>query len=94
VKTTQDKKFEKCWHTRMNHCLQCKHKLDAATSVGHNNGPSPGSVSICVSCGAIAIFAEDGSLREATVDERFEIIEIPEVKKAIALIRWLPKKKP
>jgi hypothetical protein len=44
-------------------CLNCGRSLDAATGITGAEAPVPGSLSICVYCGAVTIFAGDLSLR-------------------------------
>lgn len=53
-------------------CVGCGELLDGATGVGANR-PRPGSVSVCLYCGHISVFANDLSLREPTSEEMHEI---------------------
>jgi hypothetical protein len=54
-------------------CLNCRTLLDGATGVDTRNRPSPGSVTVCIYCGHISVFANDLSLREPTGEEMREI---------------------
>lgn len=63
-------------------CLRCGHKIDAATDVGHGAVPTEGDVSVCLHCGALAIFSKDLTLREPTPEERLEASLHPDVIKA------------
>jgi hypothetical protein len=54
-------------------CLGCGELLDGATGVDNKNRPRPGSISVCIYCGHIAIFADDLSLREPNDEEMHEI---------------------
>lgn len=47
------------------HCLACGAELDCATHPGID-APSPGDVSICLTCGHIMMFADDLTLRNPT----------------------------
>ena len=52
-------------------CLSCHAQLDTATEVtGQDVRPDEGDMSLCIKCGAIAVFTGHGNqLREATVME-------------------------
>lgn len=41
-------------------CPECKEKLDQANSLGNRAAPKPGDVSLCICCGALLRFPEDG----------------------------------
>lgn len=57
-------------------CLKCRTKLEATTAVKSGPpGPTPGALSICWYCGALAVFDEDLQLRELTADERATLAE-------------------
>lgn len=47
--------------------------LDAATELEGEGSPTPGAISMCMYCGAIAVFADDLKLRKAT---RLELDEL------------------
>lgn len=50
-----------CWH--------CDRMLDAASDLEGQAKPESGSVSLCLYCGAIAIFGDDLVLRRPSRDE-------------------------
>lgn len=52
-------------------CPKCGDKLDAVTNLTRNQpgGPDPGSVSMCINCGAVLMFGEGLTLREMTHPE-------------------------
>lgn len=50
-------------------CLSCGGHLDAATEVFGASVPSPGDITICLSCGHIMAFADDLGVRELTGEE-------------------------
>jgi hypothetical protein len=45
-------------------CLRCRQLLDAATVVDDDCRPEAGDVSICMTCGHVAIFTHAGKLRQ------------------------------
>lgn len=55
-------------------CPQCGAPNNRATSMGSDDAPSPGDVSLCVGCGTILVFADDLSSRKPTTDEEVEIL--------------------
>lgn len=59
-------------------CPTCKHPFDRASSVGHNEAPKTGDVSVCIECTAVNVFDEDGSLRPLTDVERFQLEQTPQ----------------
>lgn len=67
-------------------CLNCGKLLDGATSVdGTDRQPEAGSVSVCVYCGHVMIFAEGGGFRAPTDEEITELAGLPELLKAVAV---------
>ena len=46
----------------------CRKTLDGFSSVGHDNAPSPGDITVCAYCQAALVFLENG-LRLMTADE-------------------------
>jgi hypothetical protein len=60
-------------HVPVSHCLECGKSLDAATGADHDHKVTPGSLSLCVYCGALMIFGNDMRLRQITDAERFDI---------------------
>lgn len=55
-------------------CPACGHEHNAATGAEPgNNVPDPGSVSICIRCGAISLFNDEMQLRAPTAEELADI---------------------
>lgn len=55
-----------CWH--------CDRPLDAASNMpGQEGGPHPGAVSLCLYCGAVAIFGPENLLYPPTKEELEEM---------------------
>jgi hypothetical protein len=50
--------------TRLNYCLECNAKLDAASGINCENAPKPGAITICLYCGHLMAFADDLSFRQ------------------------------
>jgi hypothetical protein len=50
-------------------CPSCGYVMDAATGVGHNAQPEPGSYGICLRCGASLMYTESLTVRTATFIE-------------------------
>ena len=50
-------------------CLHCGALTDTAFSVGGDNAPSPGAITLCIECGHIMAFADDLTLRNLTSEE-------------------------
>lgn len=70
-----------CWH--------CDRPLDAATNLpGQTETPDPGSVSLCMFCGAVAIFADDLRLRQPTRDELDKMGQDTEFRKSYLAFSW------
>lgn len=70
-------------------CLECGEQLDAATSNNEPDAevlPSEGDVSICFSCGNVAIFTDKLFLRPPNNGESREIENSPEIKRAVKMI--------
>jgi hypothetical protein len=55
-------------------CPYCGYKMDAATGVfdGEGHSPTPGSISICLNCGKVAVFTEELGMRLPTPEEAIE----------------------
>lgn len=70
-------------------CPTCGHPNDAAANVdGSPDRPDDGDVSICWTCGALAIFCRGPfglSTRAPTPAERDELITRPDVRKGLAI---------
>lgn len=62
-------------------CLNCGKLLDAAMNANTNERPDPGSLSICLYCGAVTIFGDDLRLRPLTQGEFDELQAQPETLK-------------
>jgi hypothetical protein len=65
-------------------CLRCGHAFDRASGVGEPPppAPTPGSVSLCIRCGHLAIFTDaEPWLREATDAERVQIDADPDIRR-------------
>lgn len=67
--------------TKVNTCLRCESKLDGASGINQAHIPTPGSISICIYCGNIAIFGDDMQLCPMTQEEKLEIEQLPEIRK-------------
>lgn len=50
-------------------CPQCRHPLDAATSMDGNEMPKAGDISICIACITPLMFKDDLTLRAISTDE-------------------------
>lgn len=65
--------------TPESHCLICGYKLDAATGLGHDEGPRPGSITICFRCGAVMKLDDELKARAMTEKEQAEIHADPQL---------------
>jgi len=70
-----------CWH--------CDRALDAATGIGNDDQPEEGAVSLCMYCGAVAIFGEDQRLEKPTRDVLDQLEDLPEFRTAFVRFNWL-----
>lgn len=61
------------------HCPFCDYKVTAATEALGDHRPSSGDFSICLNCGAIAVFQDDLKLRRPTEKEAREIRQDKEI---------------
>jgi len=69
-------------------CPYCKKRLDGVAGVDTDTLPEPEDVSICVVCGGVSVFAEQGCLRKPSLDELDEILQREGVQEALnAFIR-------
>lgn len=73
------------------HCLRCHFECDAASGIGRDPKPAPtaGGVSLCIRCGALAIFEKDGDrlrLRPPTEEEKREIERDADIRKIRAVL--------
>jgi hypothetical protein len=62
-----------------NNCLKCGYLYESATHMTEEARPNEGDISICLNCGAVAIFNKDLSLRCPTPDEQSVITMNSEV---------------
>lgn len=66
-------------------CLNCGHKLDAATAVDNDDAdertlvPRPGALTICIACGHLMAFDLDMTMRELTSAEMHEMAGDPRI---------------
>jgi hypothetical protein len=76
-------------HDHEHTCLSCGYRFQAATNVkGTLEGaPEPGSFSLCIRCGHLAIFDEELRLRALTDEERTIAAQIPQLNAAQIYIR-------
>lgn len=68
-------------------CLNCGHKLDAASSIKHDNAPKPGDVTLCIECSHIMIFTQDMGLRNLSSEEMDEIAKDDDVLKTAMVLK-------
>ena len=69
-----------------NACLTCKHPLDAATGTRPDCAVTPGGVSVCLYCGAVAMFTQDLRLRALTEAEAASVEDDPMLASMRALV--------
>jgi hypothetical protein len=55
-------------------CTACGYDIDCATGLKPDEIPEPGSISICLNCGAIGIYTQDMQLRQATRKEEAKLL--------------------
>jgi hypothetical protein len=67
--------------------------MDMTTQAFGDGKPSPGDVSLCAQCGAVAMFDADMNLRHPTSDEHQRLANDPRIIHAQILIRGFPNKK-
>ena len=67
-------------------CLACGHRFDYSSGVDHDNAPQAGDATVCIRCGHLMIFTDDGTLREPTAVERVEMMQDQTVKDVLAAI--------
>lgn len=78
-------------------CPACGYLTTEVTGVGRGVGRTPkdGDVSVCLACGALGIFAAGGTaLRDATPEEKAEIIVDVEVAHVVAAVLMLKGRDP
>ena len=69
-----------CWH--------CDRPLDAASSFDDGGPPARGSVSLCLYCGAVALFGDDLALVAPTEEQLDELFQSGEFKQQWAKFMW------
>jgi len=74
-----------CWHC--DRALDAATSLDGAGEVGEGN-PEEGAVSLCMYCGAVAIFGEDQRLLRPTKEHLDALEDIPEFRSAFVTFNW------
>lgn len=73
-------------------CTSCGHAFELASSPGRPDlKPSAGAVSVCIRCGNVDLFTENGitgqlSLRPPAANERSEILADPDVVAAVGAV--------
>lgn len=60
-------------------CWKCGYKMDRSTEALGDHKPEKGDISMCISCGALAIFNADLTMRKPTQLEEVEIAHHPVV---------------
>lgn len=61
-------------------CPHCGHAIDATTGWGHETGPAPGDISVCMYCAELVAFDENLNFRVLAYDELVAIMtEHPEI---------------
>jgi len=75
---------------KSNTCSHCGTILDSVTAVNDSEKslPQEGSLSICFTCGNLAVFNPDHSLRDISITEKLELMrDDPVTWKMIALTK-------
>lgn len=69
-------------------CFACEHELDAAMMIDDpHSTPAAGDPSLCIRCGALAVFTGSGvEIRPATAAELVAFNRTPEVRRARGLL--------
>lgn len=75
--------------TRENKCLSCGVLNDLATDINSDAVPKENDVSICFSCGHIAVFKEDLSLRELTEEEKDEVDNSEHIQETLSMMKLM-----
>jgi hypothetical protein len=75
-------------------CPECHTDNDAATSFEMDDAiPSDGDVTVCLYCGALAIFTDETTLfRRPTAEERKELLANSDVVSAIRAVHDIQKR--
>jgi hypothetical protein len=76
-------------------CLHCGKTLDAVSGINTGDAPSPGSLTVCIRCGAVMVFADDLTVRGMTEKEMDYLCNDTKTMKTLAsrgqAIRLMPK---
>ena len=73
-------------------CPYCEHHLDAASDMETNAVPTPGDVTICISCASVLVFDEALKPRKPTPEEYQAIKRMPNVLRHQKAIRLLDRR--
>jgi predicted amidophosphoribosyltransferase len=68
-------------------CPTCRAKVDAATDPYGNASPSPGDFTICATCAAPLVYADDMTVRSATAAECAELEADPDAARILRFIQ-------
>lgn len=82
------------FRTKASACTACGAPFTAASGVGNDDHPRPGSISVCIRCAHVMIYAAKGKVRNPTAGELAEIADNPEVKAAVWAVKSLRKVQP
>jgi hypothetical protein len=83
--------------TKVNACLNCGHKIDAAAPTPDfpdASTPRPGDVAICLDCVHIHIYADDLTLRNPTEAELVDIAGDPDIVRAVERLGMFNRQHP
>jgi hypothetical protein len=70
-----------CWH--------CDRMLDAATELADEGATAhPGAISLCLYCGAIAVFADDLRLEPCPEELLSKLVEDSDFRKSFVNFNW------
>jgi hypothetical protein len=65
--------------TPINHCIYCGNCNDRASHPDDDSIPSPGDLSVCISCGGITIFTKTLTVRKPSPGELAKIMADPNI---------------
>ena len=68
-------------------CPTCGYTFTKATGVGHDEGPSKGDYTLCISCGELLVFKKNRTVRKANLAEKMHSLFHPEILEAQLRIR-------
>lgn len=58
-------------------CWKCGYKFDSMTCATSDHKPKEGNVSMCIACGALAIYTKEMQLRKPTDEENAQVSNVP-----------------